>query len=104
MEALRKTIEKGIEGTDFFIDTKNPDPFGTSFVICNKHSSNCLSVAHYRGETSALHVRVTEFPSILPKMNGDYIKKESFIEAKTAKEILEWLKTNAFYEYYIFKN
>lgn len=98
MERIRKTIEKGIEGTNFFIDNKNPDPFGTSFCICNKRSKNVLSVAYYRGECSALHIKVSEFPSIHPKMGGNHMKKESFIEAKSAEEILEWLNTEKFYE------
>lgn len=100
MDTLRKTIEKGIEGTDYYIEKKNPDPLHLSFVIRSKKSDNMLSVAYYRREYSAIHMCISEFPSIHPRMNGRYESTQKSIEIKSAEDIVEWLKTDKFHEPY----
>jgi hypothetical protein len=96
MESLKKKITDGIKGTNFFIDTRNDDSL--SFLIRSKGSDNILSVAYYRGECTAMHGRQSEFPSILPQMKGKPSRTIDFIAACSAEEIIDWLKTEKFYE------
>jgi hypothetical protein len=51
-----------LKGSQYYLD-KEVDPFHLSHVICSEKSDNKISIARYKGELSAIHIVVSEYPS-----------------------------------------
>jgi hypothetical protein len=85
----------------FYVDNSIRDWAGLSSVIRSAKSENLLSIA-YRGEYSAIHYVISEFPSILPKDGGKQTVKGELFSFRNISDIEHWMdkymdSSNPFY-------
>ncbi len=89
--AVAKQILELVKGGQFYLDTSRPDPLKMSAVINSTQSENMISIACYRGDYSAVHCIVEEFPSINPKRWGQQKKKVTLFDFYTPADIAHWM-------------
>jgi hypothetical protein len=87
---LEDEIKQLLNADYLYVDNKI-DPLNTSVVIASNKSYNLVSVARYRGDCSAIHYIISEWPSILPKNRGLQEKRSKFFEFRDINDIIHWM-------------
>lgn len=91
MSAAKEVLEL-LNGEHFYLDPSQRDPWNMSFVLCSRKSDNMISLACLKGEFSAVHCVVDEFPSILPKHRGQQKKKAELFTFYEPSDIAHWME------------
>lgn len=91
MTAAREVLEL-LKGEHFYLDPVQADPWNISAVVCSTKSDNMISIASYKGDYSAVHCIVDEFPSISPAHLGQQKKKTHMFTFRGPADLAHWMK------------
>jgi hypothetical protein len=91
MSAAKEVLEL-LEGEHFYLDTAQADPWKLSCVLGSTKSENMISIACFRGDYSAVHCVVDEFPSISPAHLGQQKKKTQLFTFRAPADLAHWMK------------
>ena len=90
--SVAKEVVELLKGTHFYLDTTQVDPWRMTYVLCSHKSDNMISLACLKGEYSAVHCIVDDFPSILPKHRGLQKKKAELFSFYEPSDIAHWME------------
>ena len=93
MEEIKEAVEVGISNTQFYM-SEYKSPFGMVFLVISNTTENQLSVNCSNGKITATHFQISEYPSILPKSNGEPREVRTTYVFGDANKLVQWILEN----------